>query len=206
MAGRYFRRMLLLFNVAVYVLISIDADQCQVCQTPLRQSHKVPWRYLLKNTTHTFSGLNFRRMIQVLPKYSFVAGPSIQVSIGHLYHRPWISNYIHHKVWDQSTFPFPNFNSATVEVREWIKISSHTLLGMSLLIHAVIKLIRVNKRSPTGSAHALVLISFVCPLFSIFLWFNHRVFQRLPHWHLDNQMIVQFKCKYRRIFGLSLKR
>ena len=28
----------------------------------------------------------------------------------------WISNYIHHKVWDEITHPFLNFNGATVEV------------------------------------------------------------------------------------------
>ena len=28
----------------------------------------------------------------------------------------WISNYIHYKVWDEITYPFLNFNGATVEV------------------------------------------------------------------------------------------
>ena len=28
----------------------------------------------------------------------------------------WISNYIHHKVWDAITYPFLDFNGATVEV------------------------------------------------------------------------------------------
>ena len=28
----------------------------------------------------------------------------------------WISNYIHYKMWDEITYPFLNFNSATVEV------------------------------------------------------------------------------------------
>ena len=32
----------------------------------------------------------------------------------------WISNNIHYKVWDEITYPFPNFNDATVEVWEWI--------------------------------------------------------------------------------------
>ena len=32
----------------------------------------------------------------------------------------WISNYIHYKVWDEITYPFPNFNGCTVEVWEWI--------------------------------------------------------------------------------------
>ena len=32
----------------------------------------------------------------------------------------WISNYIHYKVYDEMTYPFPNSNGATVEVWEWI--------------------------------------------------------------------------------------
>ena len=28
----------------------------------------------------------------------------------------WISIYIHYKVWDEITYPFPNVNSCTVEV------------------------------------------------------------------------------------------
>ena len=28
----------------------------------------------------------------------------------------WISNYIHYEVWDEITYPFLNFNGATVEV------------------------------------------------------------------------------------------
>ena len=28
----------------------------------------------------------------------------------------WISNYMHHKVWDELTYPSSNFNGATVEV------------------------------------------------------------------------------------------
>ena len=32
----------------------------------------------------------------------------------------WISHYIHYKMWDKITYPFPNFNGAPVEVWEWI--------------------------------------------------------------------------------------
>ena len=32
----------------------------------------------------------------------------------------WISNCTHNKVWDKTTYPFPNFNGCTVEVWEWI--------------------------------------------------------------------------------------
>ena len=31
----------------------------------------------------------------------------------------WIGNYIHYTVWDEITYPFPNFNGAAVEVWEW---------------------------------------------------------------------------------------
>ena len=32
--------------------------------------------------------------------------------------RVWISNYIYYNVWDEITYPFPNFNGFTVEVWE----------------------------------------------------------------------------------------
>ena len=27
----------------------------------------------------------------------------------------WVNNYIHHDVWDEITYPFPNFNSAPLK-------------------------------------------------------------------------------------------
>ena len=33
---------------------------------------------------------------------------------------PWISNYIHCKVWDEVTYPSSNFNDCYIEVWEWI--------------------------------------------------------------------------------------
>ena len=32
----------------------------------------------------------------------------------------WISNYIHYIVWDEITYPFPDFNGVTIEGWEWI--------------------------------------------------------------------------------------
>ena len=31
----------------------------------------------------------------------------------------WLSNDIHHKMWDEITYPLPNFNVRTVEYLEW---------------------------------------------------------------------------------------
>ena len=36
------------------------------------------------------------------------------------WHDDGVSNYIHHKVWDEITYPCANFNGATVDIREWI--------------------------------------------------------------------------------------
>ena len=44
-------------------------------------------------------------------------------------------------MWDAITYPFLNFNSATIEVWERQVISSHTLQGRWLLIQAGIKVI-----------------------------------------------------------------
>ena len=32
----------------------------------------------------------------------------------------WMNNYIHYKVWGEITYPFPNSNTCTVEIWEWI--------------------------------------------------------------------------------------
>ena len=44
---------------------------------------------------------------ELLGRLSYLLGPLLLT---------WISNYIHHNVWDEITYPFLNFNSATVEV------------------------------------------------------------------------------------------
>ena len=56
----------------------------------------------------------------------------------------WISNYVHYKVWNETTSPFPNFNGATVEVWERISNIIFTerviiLLGVWLFILTEIK-------------------------------------------------------------------
>ena len=42
-------------------------------------------------------------------------------------------------MWDETIHPSPNFNGAAFEVDEKYIISAYTLLGISLLIHAGIK-------------------------------------------------------------------
>ena len=72
-------RMFLLLTLVVDMLAYNDTDLCQVCQAPLKQNPRIPWKHLLKNSTYYFSGLKFRHMIRVLPSNSFVSGPYVQV-------------------------------------------------------------------------------------------------------------------------------
>ena len=50
----------------------------------------------------------------------------------------WISNHMHNKVWDEITYPFPNFNGGTIEVWVWISNFIPHFINV-LLIHAGIK-------------------------------------------------------------------
>ena len=54
----------------------------------------------------------------------------------------WIGKNSHYKVWDELSYPFPNFDGATVEIWDWINnfIPRYSILG-SRLNH-------VNKRGP----------------------------------------------------------
>ena len=54
-------------------------------------------------------------------------------------------------MWDEITYPFPNCNASAVEIWERISNSSHTSLGMWLLIHSGIKV----KRGPSPSLNSL---------------------------------------------------
>ena len=51
----------------------------------------------------------------------------------------WINDYIHYKVWDGITYPFPNINGSTVEVWEWNSNFTPHFIGMWLLIHTGVK-------------------------------------------------------------------
>ena len=51
-------------------------------------------------------------------------------------------------MWDEITYPFPNFNGYAVDVWGWVRNLSYTLLGLWLLIHAGIKVNHASKRGP----------------------------------------------------------
>ena len=54
----------------------------------------------------------------------------------------WISNYIHYNVWEEITYPFPNFIVQLLKFENGLVISLLTLLDMWLHIHMGIKVKR----------------------------------------------------------------
>ena len=98
------------------------------------------------NSMHNLGQYNLVRLIVM---YAFMRNCSFPIYL-HMHPKSfdaglteissWISSYIHYKVWDEIFYPFPNFNSAAVSLfGNGLVISSHTLLGMWLLIHAGIE-------------------------------------------------------------------
>ena len=65
----------------------------------------------------------------------------------------WISNYIHYEVWDEITYPFPNFKSCTIEVWKLIGNFIPHFMMDGLLIHAGIKVILQGTLQSSGIHH-----------------------------------------------------
>ena len=73
-----------------------------------------------------------------------------------------ISNYIHYKVWDEITYPFPNFNGAVVEGWKWISnFIPHFYWACDYLTMLVLKLIHVSKRDGWMGGFSVKLCSYV---------------------------------------------
>ena len=53
--------------------------------------------------------------------------------IGLIWITVWIINHKHYKLWDEITYPFPNFNSTTVQVCEWISFTKHVIIYPGML-------------------------------------------------------------------------
>ena len=89
-------------------------------------------------TAVTLVTFHFSEMVAVLPqsKYNILRHIGTWASLVDVIQEPisaWISNYIHHKVWNEITYPFTNL--LPLKFENGLVISSHTLLGMLLLIH-----------------------------------------------------------------------
>ena len=69
---------------------------------------------------------------------------------------PSMDKHMPSKVWDEITYPFPNFNGCIVEVWEWISnVTPHSNNGCNYLSMLGLKLIYVGKRGHRGVAPAI---------------------------------------------------
>ena len=60
-----------------------------------------------------------------------------------------MSNYIYYKVWDKITYPFPNFNCATVQDWEWISNFTHFIEHVITYAGIMgLKLNHIDKKEP----------------------------------------------------------
>ena len=80
-------------------------------------------RLLLKSL---MNGLRLNKMLlKRVPFYN--QGPFYYVELTLI--PAWISKHNPYKVWGENAYPFPNFNGAAVEVREWISNFNTRLIG-----------------------------------------------------------------------------
>ena len=113
---------------SVYLLLSHPQPQF-LQQTPFQHDWGIIWnivlwahRVSLVVSAHVPQNLIYR-CFEVCPNDSFttwVISTLIPV---------WISNYIHYKVWDEITYPFPNVNAYTPKFGNGSVILFHILLG-----------------------------------------------------------------------------
>ena len=95
------------------------------------------FQWCLSNHLSTFSTMTMLVTLGPLYKYGFLI-------------LAWICNHMPCKVWDEITYPFPNFNSCTVEVWEWISNFISLYNGCNYLSMLGLKLINISKRGAMG--------------------------------------------------------
>ena len=78
MARMYVWQTAILVDFVSFTVVLNVAEQCKVCQSPLRQNLNVPWAYELNDTIESFDGSHLYRLPN-LPGNSFVSAPLIKV-------------------------------------------------------------------------------------------------------------------------------
>ena len=105
----------------------------------------------------------------------------------------WINNYIHYKMQVEITYPFPNFNSATIEIWEWMSNFILHFMACDYLSMLSNGWVKVCSISIGDSAVDIILqgstLSFLagCPKSHFLDWYRNF----LVHWYLklDNQVV-----------------
>ena len=73
-------------------------------------------------------------------------------------------NILNNKVWDEITYPFPNFKSCTVEVWEWISNCVSLYYACNYFSILWLMLIYISERDPCTQAHVVLCTLHVISL------------------------------------------
>ena len=76
--------------------------------------YRILWTYNLSKVAYVFDSVLMS--MQSLTLYV----PNVFVDAFYKHGSAWINYRTNYKVWDEFTYPFPNFNGAAIDVFEWI--------------------------------------------------------------------------------------
>ena len=97
-------------------------------------------------------------------------------------------------MWDEITYPFPNFIGCTVEVWEWISNFISTLYnGCDYLSMLGLKLIRVSKRGPR-SMDVETHQSWLAPSWKVNSFFSGGTIRH--YWYLSPLAMMTARCLF----------
>ena len=136
----------------------------------------------------------------------------------------WISNYFHYKVWDEITWPFPNLNSATVDVWERISHFSPHFPGHVITYPCWdISLCQMGTLAPAGALTLaammnlftqslrpftayLTFLATILPLKNLLhiKWYKTRLFYRYTWYFISHTWRIRGMIVTCSINGLSL--
>ena len=83
--------------------------------TGVPPNHMSAWQYSLGNWANDSYDL-YDKLINIGDSWS----PAHFTNTSLTLIPAWINNHIHYKVWDEISYPIPNFNGITIEAWEWI--------------------------------------------------------------------------------------
>ena len=116
----------------------------------------------------------------------------------HLVYWPaWISNHMSSKVWDEITYPYPNFNGSTIEVLEWISnFMKHFIMDTSDVI-----------TYPCWDLNHTILVKGTPSVSEIVVWAsNHIPLQWRHHGHDSASNHQPHDYLINRLFGRRSKK
>ena len=130
--------------------ITIFTRTCIIYQRGIRRHDKLVTMLPVRINLMSLEAANTKSM----------RNPRIPLPILLTCNLPRISNHIHYHLWDEITYPFPNFNGTVVEVWKWISILiPHFIMGCNQLSITGLKLIHVML--VTGATDNIVLECFL---------------------------------------------